>query len=159
MSRRNVLWKRGIPLDVTTLEKGHDYLAEDLGAVMPTARKSSEYAFRLLAVIARIKHDIEALGLRMSVRVHRGLIHVMTDAEASSYHAAGADRARRSIGRHVHALHSRVDTAELTTEELERHTTARDEWALRYRMLVVPTKRLRHYIAAPKSRIVAKIEE
>lgn len=154
-----VMWRQGSPLDVTKLEKGHDYRPEELGAVMPTARKSSEYALRLMAVVERIKHDIEALGIQMSVRVRRGLIHVMTDAEASSYHAAGADRARRSIGRHVHALHCRVDADELTAEELERHTAARDEWSLRYKMVVTPLKRLREYLDAPRSRIVAAIEE
>jgi hypothetical protein len=108
----------------------------ELGAMSgdPT---SGKWAFRLLALRDELmrKH-------RVSVKIHKGGLHINTDAEASEYHNGRGEQAVVTIKRQVSCLHSLVDPSRLSPAQQAAHDRSLCIWGAKLAGLKRATKAL-----------------
>ena len=127
------------PIPEEEIQKGNTLTPTrlvELGAMAgdPT---SGKWAFRLLGLRDELmrKH-------RISVKIHKGGLHINTDAEASDYHNGRGEQAVTTIKRQVSLLHTVVDVAKLSAAQTANHDRALCIWGAKMAALKRATRAL-----------------
>lgn len=105
------------PIDVRTLEKGHDYDPIELGLMTNVKPTDRRYSLLLMKLVDRINFDIEVLGLQLSVCTYHNMIRVNTDSQAIRYHDKEATNSLVRMARNAQRIGTRIDARNLNSDE------------------------------------------
>lgn len=134
------------PIPETELFKGNTLTPDrlrELGAISgdPT---SAKWAFALLRIRDEIQAKSAHAGKPLSVRVHKGGLHINTDSEAVQYHDARGENSLMSVRRQVSMLAKVVDPSKLSSAEQQKHDRALCVWGARMAALKRANRAIDH---------------
>lgn len=108
------------PVDYDALVKGSIIPAETLERITQKKRDSADYALAVLNLKERVEQELFDRNKHWTLRIHKGEIKVLTDAEAAVHNHAEQVRARRAMHRR-YALQLSVDVSRLEDDQRKQH--------------------------------------
>lgn len=109
------------PMDYDELRKGDIIPAERVERIVGIKQSAGQaYQLALLSLTSQIAQELGDRGRNWTLKTERGGIHILTDAEASTYNHREAKKARRAMLRR-HQLNLSVDVGALNEDQRKQH--------------------------------------
>ena len=108
------------PFDYDELDKGDIISAETLEELTGYERGTQDYNLQLMVLQNQIMDEMEVRDRPMTVRIHKGGLELLTDAQASVYNHGRGESGLRQMKGAVKRL-GWTDMMKLTDEERKNH--------------------------------------
>jgi len=104
------------------MTKGTRITRSECEAILCMKSDNPKYGLKLMSLKDAAQKQLENEGVIASICIKDGGLFILDDASASEYHHKHISQAADRIKRNYRGL-ARVDTGELTNEQLEEHTS------------------------------------